>query len=335
MISKVLPYACITTGVLLVLIAPLSFYSNKNLVVPNFHIAPIEKEAPVVGGDIAINSSAINRPMAPVLKSKISFTDKLTAKSVLVIDDKTKHVLYEKNSFEARPLASITKLMTAMVLMDLPINWSNTTTIIETDGNSDELANEGEIFTLDELWHLALVGSSNKAVNALVRVSGLTSGDFIKKMNVKAQDLHLSSLRFVEPTGLSAYNTGNAVDIAELLREALRFDKIYITLRIGEYYAKPLNKEKMRRVWSTDWLLTNWIPNDFNKKDIAGKTGYISESRYNFVVNLADKRQHKIIVAVLGSESNESRFNEARDLAKWIFENYLWPDDERYNELVE
>ena len=75
--------------------------------------------------------------------------------------------------------------------------------------------------------------------------------------------------------------------------------------------------------------------NDFNKKNIAGKTGFIAESRYNFVVSLTDKKQHKIVAAVFGADSNESRFIEARNLAEWAFNNYLWPDDDGYEKLVE
>jgi D-alanyl-D-alanine carboxypeptidase len=134
---------------------------------------------------------------------------------------------------------------------------------------------------------------------------------------------------------LEAENVGSAKDVATLLEEALKNEKIAKTMNISEYYIKPLNKSKPRRVWSTNWLLTKWVPSDFDSKNICGKTGYIGDSRYNFAVRVSDKADNPIIVVVMGSVSNESRFSEARDLADWTFEKYLWPNEEGYDGLTE
>jgi D-alanyl-D-alanine endopeptidase (penicillin-binding protein 7) len=195
--------------------------------------------------------------------------------------------------------------------------------------------NVGEKFTLNDLWKVALVGSSNTAIEALVRISGVTKTEFVERMNAKAQAMHLNSAHFTEPTGLDSGNVANAMDTARILKEALRQDKIFSTLSLGECYIQPLDADKPRRVWSTDWLLTNWIPNDFTAENIIGKTGYINESGYNFAVRLTDKKDRIVRVVVLGANSNETRFSEARDLAEWVFKNYLWPDQEGYDKLVE
>jgi D-alanyl-D-alanine carboxypeptidase len=341
-ISILLPYTLITIGIVLVFFIPLKFYSSNNLNVPfSFGGQIVRAEESVnnsltairTGGDSAVFPAS--KPILPLPKDKSIYDSKLTAVSAVVMDARTKKILFEKNITEARPLASITKLMSAIILLGLPVDWQSTTTIISADGNSDQLVSEGEIYKLDDLWNVALIGSSNKAIKALVRSSGLSEAQFIVEMNKKAEEFGLSSLHFDGVTGLSEKNIGNVQDISNMLIEALHFEKIYTALHIGEYYARPLNKEKLRRVWSTNWLLTNWEPNDFKACNIAGKTGYIPESLYNFTVSLSNENKHQIIVTVLGASCNESRFSEARDLANWTFAHYLWPEDEGYSELAE
>jgi len=356
-LNLLLPYSFIIIGVILLLITPLSFYSNKNLNVPTslaiidqVVVARNSEQLNSIGGDIKPKNLPKSSPVIPLVKKtpptppfptvsgqvvRGGETEKLTAKSAVVIDVKSENILFDKKIKNIRSLASITKLMSAMVLLDLPIDWSVSTTITLKDGEEDSYVYPGEKFTLQDLWNIALVGSSNRAVNALIRESNIEKENFIKLMNRKAQELNLASLKFVEPTGLSEKNTGNAIDAAKLLKEALHFERIYNTVKIGEYYARPLNQKKLRRVWSTNWLLTNWVPNDFSAENIAGKTGYIEQSGYNFVVSLKNKNNHEIIIAILGADSHEKRYEEARDLGEWIFDNYVWPGEVGYDELVE
>ena len=272
----------------------MSFYSSSNLDVPGLdsHISRADDNTAVLGGDISLTLPS-SHPITPVVKNKDKYDDELTAKSALVIDEKTRRVLYSHQADKIRPLASITKLMSAIVLLDLSLDWPATTTITEADGNGDQHVQLGEEYTLEDLWQAALIGSSNRAIRALVRISDASDDGFNILLDKKAKELDLQSLKFFEPTGLSEKNIGKAEDVANLLKEAMRFDKIYTSLQIGEQYIQPLNKEKLRRIWSTNWLLTNWIPNDFAVKNMVGKTGYISESGYNFVVSL-EKNNHKI-----------------------------------------
>jgi D-alanyl-D-alanine endopeptidase (penicillin-binding protein 7) len=288
-----------------------------------------------MGGDVSSENLPVSKPAVPLEKDKDNFSGSSTAASAITIDTKTKTILFSKNISEVRPLASITKLMTAMVLLDMPINWTSTTVVMDDDVEGDHHVNAGEEFTLDDLWHVALIGSSNSAINALVRNSGVTKEKFVALMNAKAKDLRLFSARFAEPTGLSDKNLANALDTAKLLIDALKFEKIYTTVQTGEYYAHPLNGNKARRIWTTNWLLTNWIPNDFKVENIAGKTGYIDDSGYNFAVSLTNDKKHSIAVVVFGAATNEARFSEARDLAMWSFNHYLWPDEVGYEKLTE
>lgn len=325
-------FGIMLAGVFLLFFSSVYFASGNNF---NFLKFPTSGKRVITGGDVYLENLPVSKPAVPLAKDKVDFSGSSTAAEAIVVDTKTKTVLFSKNTGEIRPLASITKLMTAMVLMDLPVNWSSTTVITDDDVAGDHHVNVGEKFTLEDLWHVALIGSSNTSINALVRSTGMTAEQFAVLMNAKAKELRLSSARFTEPTGLSDKNMANALDTAKLLIDALKFDKIYTTVQMGEYYAQPLNSNKPRRVWTTNWLLTNWIPNNFKVENIAGKTGYIDDSGYNFVVSLSNEKKHGITVVVFGASTNESRFSEARDLAQWTFDHYLWPDEDGYANLTE
>ncbi len=278
----------------------------------------------------------VSRPLLPMLRGKDqTYSATMTAKTAMVVDDETNTVLFKSNAEEVRSLASMSKLMSALVLNDLIVNWTTTTVITDEDADpSSHHLFVGERYTLEELWRIALVGSSNSAIHALVRSTGFSEEEFALKMNEKARVLGLGSLHFVEPTGLDSRNMGRAVDILRLLKMALQVDRIALALRLPEYYADPLNKTNRHQIWNTNWLLTNWIPNTFDKDFLVGKTGYIDQSGYNFVVRVSRKTSHTIRVIVLGASSNEARFTEARDLAEWTFANFVWPEDADYHKLA-
>jgi serine-type D-Ala-D-Ala endopeptidase (penicillin-binding protein 7) len=322
-------------GVVLLVVGSLfsaSSVQRHNLVLP----PASSPRGVVVGGDAVPEQLPPSKPLVPLPKDATSFSGVLTADSVLVVDDRTDTVLYSKNPNKVRPLASISKLLTSLVLVDLPINWASTTVITKEDwdGSSHHL-NVGEKFTLDDLFHVALIGSSNTAIEALARNSGLSSDIFVARLNEKAQQLGLSTVHVVEPTGLSDQNVGSATDVARLLKESLKNDRIAHILEQGEYYARPLGQKKLRRVWTTNWLLTKWIPSDFTADQVVGKTGFITSSLYNVAMRFENDNHRLIRVVVFGAATNEARFTESRDLADWIFDQYLWPDDADYATLSE
>jgi serine-type D-Ala-D-Ala endopeptidase (penicillin-binding protein 7) len=341
-------------GVFLLFFSSVYFASGNNFFSREFYSDPIQfpasgKRAETIGGAL-FDNLPLSKPVVPLTKDKRrasaagarqdfaesnSFNGSSTAVSAIAVDTKTKTILFNKNIDEPRPLASITKLMTAMVLLDLQVNWVSTTVIIDADMAGDHHVNVGEKFTLEDLWRAALIGSSNSSINALVRNTSLGKEEFVSLMNKKARDLQLFSARFDDPTGLSDKNMANAIDTARLLIDALKFDKIYTAAQTREYYLHPLNGNKQRKIWSTNWLLTNWVPNNFKVENIAGKTGYIDDSGYNFAVSLGDEKKHNITIVVFGAATNEARFSEARDLARWAFDHYLWPDDDGYENLTE
>jgi|GEM_PF-274759 len=325
-------FGLMLAGVVLLFAGSVSFEIKKD---SQFLAFPKAGPRAQIGGDITPANLPKAKPTIPLGKDGQNCLVTTTAAVALVVDDRTDTVLYEKNSSAVRSLASITKLMSALVLLDLPMNWASTTEVLPVDvDNSSHHINVGEKYRLDDLWNVALIGSDNSAVNVLVRASGLTQEQFVARMNEKARRLALTSARFADPTGLDNRNMAKASDVAKLLKIALAQERIIKALQTTEYYAQPQSKIK-RRVWSTDWLLTHWIPSDYKCAQIAGKTGYIVDSDYNFTVRLTDETGHIIRVVVLGASSNETRFTEARDLANWVFSHYLWPDEAGYDKLAE
>lgn len=277
------------------------------------------------GGDITAPPPAPPPPMNPTLTGSTSTVpDDLQAAAVLVKDTASGMVLFGKHEYEPRALASITKLMSALVLLERRIDWATTTRVV-ADDIEDTHVYAGDTHTLDDLWHAALVGSSNKSVMTLVDASGLARQQFIMRMNGKARELGMSDTTFVDPTGLDDDNISTASDIAILLKEALAHEEIKDAVLVKEWNLYSAERQRLHHMWNTDWLLLGWIPHRF-KEVHGGKTGYIPSAGYNFAVQLGDGAGHDIDVVILGAPAHEDRFTSAKAIAEWAYQNYSWPE---------
>lgn len=259
-------------------------------------------------------------PPPPVLLAS-STPPVTTAESIVVRDRASGVVVYENNSDSRRPIASITKLMSALVLLDTVPVWGATTTVV-SDVVDDAHLLPGDLLSIGDLWHAALIGSSNRAILTLVDASGLSRDEFATRMNVKANILGLDGTVFTEPTGLDEGNLSTARDVLLLLDISLRQPEIQTALLATEYQWYSTGEESWRHMWNTNWLLLGWIPHEY--RILGGKTGFTPAAGYSVVLSLVDDYGHVIDIAILGAESHEARFTEARDLAAWVFENFLW-----------
>jgi len=317
-------------GVILLFLSAL-YYPNLSKKID--FLPKVEDRIPLVLKSDFQNSFPVSHPNVPAKKDQSDFEGVLTAAAAFLVDDKTDTVLFEKNADSVRPLASITKLMSALVILDIAPDWNKRVEISSDIYDSgSHFAYLKENFSMEELWNIGLISSSNTAIRALVKGSGLTTEQFVEKMNSKAIELRLFSMHFDEATGLSFKNVGSARDVARLLKISLSNEKIFNTLKTPEYVL-TLPKGKTRLVKTTDWLLTGWVPNKFGEFSIAGKTGYIDDSKYNFAVRIENGGQRAIRAVVLGAHTVEARFSEARDLASWAFVHYAWPGDNGYEDL--
>jgi len=251
----------------------------------------------------------------------------VTAKSFIVVEPESGAVLYEKNSQNSRAIASITKLMTALVFLDRAPAWDRPVTMAAEDfreGAQPSLA-VGDQVTVKDLFYAMMVASSNEAANALARSTGLAPDDFVCQMNLHARLLQMDDSRFVEPTGLSAGNQASAEDIIKLIKVAFSHSEMRQAAATKNYAVRVLNRNLSRRLESTDKILKeDFGIGDNGYKIELGKTGFINAAGYCFASQVKDDRNRQLLIAVLGSSSTYDRFTDTKSLAYWVFNNYKW-----------
>lgn len=249
---------------------------------------------------------------------------KTTASSIVAVDAQTGKILYQKNPDEIRSIASITKLMTALVFLDKNPGWQKEFFTIAADRRSGNVIylNTGEILTIRNLFYTALVASDNDAIMALVRSTGMAEDQFVGQMNSKAKEIGLINTSFADPTGLESENKASAADVAKLLNFTLQNEEIKKATSTDSYefevFDKVKNKTRMVHLKNTDHLLKGYLD------VIGGKTGYLDEAGYCLAVKLNGVTNQEIIIVVLGSATIYDRFQDVKAVADWVFSNYKW-----------
>jgi D-alanyl-D-alanine endopeptidase (penicillin-binding protein 7) len=240
---------------------------------------------------------------------------RILSKAAVAVDVEKGEILFEKNMEEPTPIASLTKLMTALVFLEQNPNLDDSITIIPCDAESSGRSRlrVGETLILNDLLYASLMSSSNLATKALVRVSGLPFEDFIARMNQKVKEIGLENTHFYEPTGLDENNQSTALDCARLLSFALMNKKIASITSRETYTFTSLYKKKRRlhQISNTNKLLSSSL----NVK--GGKTGYIGASGFCLATLVENDDGVKIATVVLGAPSSFTRFKETKSIIKW------------------
>jgi serine-type D-Ala-D-Ala endopeptidase (penicillin-binding protein 7) len=242
--------------------------------------------------------------------------DPLELKSsvALVLDQDTNEVLFAKNPQAVLPIASITKLMTAIVVDEAKLPMDEVLTIgpedVDTEKNSRSRLQVGTAASREEMLHLALMSSENRAANSLGRhyPGGLQA--FVVAMNRKAKALGMADTRFMEPTGLSSQNQSSASDLALLVKAASQHEVIRRLSTSLEYDLNVGDRQQHFR--NTNLLVRNgtW--------DIGlQKTGYISEAGRCLVMQ-AQLAGRKLIMVFLDSAGTYSRLGDAERVRRWL-----------------
>jgi serine-type D-Ala-D-Ala endopeptidase (penicillin-binding protein 7) len=238
----------------------------------------------------------------------------LRSGSVLVLDQDTNEVLLSKNPDAVLPIASITKLMTALVVAEAKQPLDEPLTVnaedIDTEKGSRSRLQLGTTLTRGEMLHLALMASENRAANALGRhyPGGLPA--FVGAMNRKAQVLGMKHTRYVEPTGLSSRNQSNAMDLALLMREAGKHE-IIRSLSTSQGAEVAVGRRALH-FRNTNSLVRN------GEWDIGlQKTGYIAEAG-RCVVMQAQFAGRKLLFVLLDSTGRYSRVGDAERIRHWL-----------------
>ncbi|PKM89107.1 hypothetical protein CVU83_00600 [Candidatus Falkowbacteria bacterium HGW-Falkowbacteria-2] len=256
-------------------------------------------------------------------KPVVTEAPSVSAKSAAVLTDDGHVWLEVKSGERQQPIASITKLMTALVFLDKNPGWEKTYTISRADLVDGGKVNlfVGDTVTIKDLFNSSLVASDNGATLALARSTGLSDDEFIVAMNIKAKALGLMQSSFADPIGLNNDNLSNAKDVARLAKAAL--DQPDIAAAVGKpSYEFITVKGRTKKLESTDWLLeTDSVS---GMQAVGGKTGYTDSAGYCFVGRFRDVSGRSVIVVVLDSGGKNERFQQARSLASWAFNYCQW-----------
>ena len=226
------------------------------------------------------------------------------ARNAILVDPSTGEVLFEKNSARSVPIASLTKLMTALVFLEQKPGLEREVAVTRTEltGGGHTQLRDGEMLSLDHLLHMSLMCSDNVATRVLARESGLSQSDFLARMNRKAVELGLNGSRFYEVTGLDERNVSTASDIARLLHAAAHDPLIQgiTTTRTYEFRTE----KRAHAIGNTNRLL-------YGRYDVlGGKTGFIGEAGYCFATWVRSQGRD-LIAVVLGAPTNATRFADA------------------------
>ncbi len=259
---------------------------------------------------IPVNATGADFPMTSV-----------TSEAVFVVDVPSRRVILAENADKFRVMASLTKLMTGMVVLE---DGPSMSTIVQIT-NADEIGGArlrvpvGTSLPMRDLIYSTLVGSANNTAHAMARATSDNMNEFVEKMNAKAGVLGLKNTTFADPSGLDVENVSTAREIAALALEAWDIYDLRKICSTAKYNLTAAGVD--HTVKNTNALLTD----ETNGLVVfGGKTGYLHESMWNLSVKLMDERQKPILVVVLGSDTKNQLFRDARTVADWVWDNYRW-----------
>jgi len=241
----------------------------------------------------------------------------LRSAAAIVQDAKTGEILYRKNASTVTPIASITKLMTAMVILDAGVDLTQDITISSADmdylrGTHSRLR-PGASLSRDELLHLALMASENRAAAALGRTYPGGIEEFRRAMNHKARMLGMNDSHFDDATGLSSDNVASAADLAKLVRAAHRYNLI-------RDYSTATGHEVQVSGRQLAYRNTNRLVSNETWNIRLSKTGFTNDAGRCLVLQ-AELAGREVIIVLLDSWGKLSRIGDANRIRAWLEAN--------------
>jgi serine-type D-Ala-D-Ala endopeptidase (penicillin-binding protein 7) len=235
------------------------------------------------------------------------------AAAAIIFNPETGEILYETNAQDRRSIASITKVMTALVFLEDDPDLSRQVVVHQSDVRAASITylRAGERVSAEDLLHLTLIASDNGAARALARVSHGGTASFISRMNDKAQELGLEHTTFADSSGLNPNNMSSAYELSQLIVFAAGDERISELMRKPDYRLQT--NRRTITIRNTNRLLSG------GEVDVrGGKTGFITKAGYCLATLLRLPQGDQIAVVVLGAKSNTLRFSETRHLFNWI-----------------
>lgn len=240
---------------------------------------------------------------------------RLSARAALVIDRETGEALFDKQSHKVLPIASITKLMAALVVLDSGVDLSEPVELTQADDKPSTGRRKSRLrakvtLTRDELLRLTLMSSENKAAYALARSHPEGYEEFIRLMNLRAQHLGMDDTRFTEPTGLSDKNVSTARDLVKLAIEAERYPLI-------QQYSTQTQHQVAAGRRALRYVNSNRLVHQGSWDISLQKTGTTSKAG-KCVVMQASMAGRQVVVVLLNARGRFARMHDARLLRKWL-----------------
>jgi D-alanyl-D-alanine endopeptidase (penicillin-binding protein 7) len=236
------------------------------------------------------------------------------AEAAIIYNPENGKVLWEENSQNQRSIASITKVMTAVVFLENNPDLTETVVVTPADvrAASTTYLRAGYVLTKSDVLHLMLIASDNAAARVLARVSPYGSEAFVRRMTEKARELGLANTSYADPSGLLSDNVSSAYDMAKLITYVSGDERIAGIMR-KQYHSVAVGRQTIQ-VHSTNRLV---MQGDVDVQ--AGKTGFISKAGYCLATLLKlPQGGPEVAVVVLGAKSNAGRFMETRHLFDWL-----------------
>lgn len=240
----------------------------------------------------------------------------LSSSSVAVMDQRTGSLLYSKNINKQRAIASVTKLMTAMVILDSKLRLDQPIRISYFDKDflrfSRSRLRVGTLLRRKDLIFMALAASENRASHALARTYPGGRYAFIRAMNRKARLLGMTNTHFSDSSGLSSGNRSTARDLLKMVRAAYNYPLVREFTTSGRGWAVDLSDGRIIQFMNTNRLVRrdNWSIN-------VSKTGFIREAGYCLVMH-TNINNRKIIMVLLNSGGKYTKFGDANRVRKWL-----------------
>ena len=244
------------------------------------------------------------------------------AKSAILIEASTGTIIYEKNSHEKLAPASMTKMMSMLLIVeaieDGKLSWNQMITTSENAssmGGSQILLETGEKMSVEDLFKGIAVASGNDAVVALAEAVAATEEEFVKMMNERAKELGLEDTNFKNPHGLDTANHyTSAYDMAMIAKELVRHEKV---LEFTSIYEDYLREDQENKVWLVN---TNKLVKFYDGMD-GLKTGYTKEAGYCLTAT-AKRGDTRFITVVMGEEDTKTRNSETTSMMDYAFGQY-------------
>ena len=240
---------------------------------------------------------------------------KLRSAIALIYDEQGQRALYTKNAEMVVPIASISKLMTAMVVLDaqLPMDEEIRISTLDMDTlkGTHSRMRPGMTLTRGELLKLALMASENRAAAALARTYPGGTEAAVAKMNAKARELGMKNTRFLEPTGLNSGNVSTAQDLVKMVLAAQTYEPIHKATTSSSHTVEPAGYRPLQ------YRNTNPLVKNASWDIGVSKTGYISEAGRCLVMK-ANIKQHPVVIVLLDSQGKTTRIGDANRIKKWM-----------------